>query len=159
MDVAVGSYIRFKNKCGGYVQLRNFQNFFVSETRTFGGTTYVFAPFYISGNVSTRGGDSMQANFTTIPNALTSSLTAEAVLNGWLIEVKTVLLNFVSGSFTEGQVLTEQIWSCSSKSDDFEKISVGLSTPLDATRAQVPKRVLSEFLVGALPPTGSIFAR
>lgn len=159
MDSAVASYIRFKDKCGAYVLQRNYQNFYVSETRLFNSINYVFAPFYISGNVSTRGGDAMQASFTTIPNPLTEALTSEATLNGWLIEVKTVLLNFSAGAFVESATLTEQIWSCNSKKTDSEKSTIGLSTPLDATRAQVPKRVLSEFLVGSLPPTGTILAR
>lgn len=158
MDVAVATYIRLKNKCGNYVALRNFQNFFVAETRSFEGTQYVFAPFYVSGNISTRGGDSMQANLTTVPNALTTSMVVEAVLNSWLIEVKTLLLSFDGSNFSEDTVLSQQIWSCVSSTQDFEKLSIALSTPMDAARSDVPKRVLNSHLVGSLPPTGSIFS-
>lgn len=158
MDVAVASYIRFKTKCGEYVALRNFQNFFVAETRNYNSVAYVFAPFYLSGNVSTRGGDAMQANLTTVPNALTTSIVNEAVLNSWLIEVRTLLLEYTGPGFTEGSLISQQIWSCISSTQDFEKLSIALSTPMDAAQADVPKRVLNTTLVGAIPPTGSIIA-
>lgn len=158
-DVAFAHYIRFLDKSGAYIPNRNYQNFFVAEQRTFSGVGYVFAPFGLTGMTSTRGGDNPTTNLVSIPNDLSVSLVAEAALASWLVEVRTVNITVTeAGSMTEGAVLISDIWSCSSGNQDSEKIVLILSSPLDATQAQVPKRVLSSYLVGSVPPTGAISA-
>jgi hypothetical protein len=159
MDVAIAHYVRFKQRESGYVSSRSYQNFFVAESRNFGGVIYPFAPFTIAGNTSTRGGDAMQASLVSVPNDITVSLFAEAVSSRWLLEVKTVLLSRTSGTFfTESSTITEEIWACTGGNEDHEKATITLASPLDAARAQIPKRVLSSYLVGALPSTGAIYS-
>lgn len=159
MDVAISSYIRFKAKNGGYIANRNFQNFFVGETRQYSGNYYPFAPFVISGNISTRSGDSLQANLVTIPNELTVAFISEAISNFWLMEHTVVLLahNQTNNTFSENQLLSTELWSCAGGHQDDEKITISLNSPLDAARAQIPRRVISAALVGSVPPTGNIF--
>lgn len=172
MKVGIAQYIRFKEVSGGYLPSRNYQNFFVEDSRTFNSVIYEFAPYRISGAISIKGGDSIQASITTIPNDLTVGLATESVTSGWVVEINTVYVNAVAavvsgstplvgtaeGAFEEGGLLSTEFWNCSSMSQDYEKVTITLSNPLDATRKQVPKRVLSTNLVGSLPPTGSIFA-
>lgn len=172
MQISLAHYIRFKYKDGTYVPSRSYQNFFVGESRTLSGVTYQFAPFKITGNISNKGGDTAQASITTIPNALTVGVTTEAVINYWLAEISTIMITSASsapesgnqiigtesGSFTEAGIISTEIWSCSTMGQDYEKITVTLSSPLDAARKQVPHRVLSQGLVGSVPTTGSITA-
>lgn len=172
MRIALANYIRFKYKTGEYVPARAYQNFFVGESRTVSTVIYQFAPFRITGNISNKGGDTAQASITTIPNALTVGLATEAVINYWLVEVKTLVINTETlapengnqligtnaGSFTEGGLISTEIWSCSTMGQDYEKITITLSSPLDAARKQIPRRVLSQVLVGSVPPTGTIAA-
>lgn len=168
--VALANYIRFKFKDGSFIGAANYQNFFVSEVRAFNGVNYQFAPFRISGNISNKGGDNAQASLTTIPNALTVGLATESVLNAWMVQVSTLFVTVTSnaslygdqlfgpepGSFTEGGIIATEIWMCGNMSQDYEKITIGLLSPLDAARQQIPKRVLSETLIGSAPPTGFI---
>lgn len=158
-DVALAHYIRFLDKSGAYILNRNYQNFFVAEQRTFASVGYVFAPFGLTGMTSTRGGDNPSSNMVSIPNELTVSLVAEAVISSWLVQVQTVNITVTEGgSMTEGAVLMSDIWACSGSNQDHEKIVLILSSPLDATQAQIPRRVLSSYIVGSVPPTGAISA-
>jgi hypothetical protein len=172
MQVAIAHYIRFKYKDGTYVPARAYQNFFVSEIRSFQSVSYQFAPFRISGVISNKGGDTAQANITTVPNSLTVGVATESVLNYWMVEIQTIVINATTlapetgnqligvetGSFTEVGVLATELWMCGNLTQDYEKITISLMSPLDATRKQVPNRVLSETLVGKVPPTGTIYA-
>lgn len=156
-DVALAHYVRFLDKSGAFIPNRNYQNFFVSETRTLSSVNYVFAPFGLTGMTSTRGGDNPTTNMVSIPNDLSVSLVAEAVIASWLVQVQTVNITVTeAGDMSEGAVLMSDIWACSGSNQDHEKIVLILSSPLDATQAQVPKRVLSSYLVGSVPPSGAI---
>jgi hypothetical protein len=158
MDIAVASYITFTLRDGTAINGQSYQNFFPGETRTYGGTAYKFAPFVLSGNRSSRGGETGQSSLITTPNPLTVNLIAEAATNHWLVDVQTVILDTPEdASISESYTISTEIWSCVSGSHDYEKVTLILSSPLDATREQVPKRVLSQYLVGSLPPTGTIF--
>lgn len=159
MDVAIGQYITFTDKCGNVVPGRAFQNFFVGETRSWEGTSYTFAPFGVSGNISSRNGDGSNATLVTIPNPLTVGMAIEAAILRWLVRIRTVNITCTENApFQEAATLAVETWNISSYSQDDEKITLALSSPLDATRLQVPNRVLSQYLVGAVPATGSIFS-
>lgn len=172
MQVAIAHYIRFKYKDGTYVPARAYQNFFVNEARTYQDVFYRFAPFRVSGVISNKGGDTAQASITTVPNSITVGVATESVLSYWFVEVKTVVINATTlapssgeqliglepGSFTEAGVIATELWMCGNMGQDYEKITIALMSPLDATRKQVPNRVLNESLVGKVPPTGTIYA-
>lgn len=172
MQVAIAHYIRFKYKDNTAVPSRSFQNFFVNESRTLNSVSYMFAPFKVTGNISSKGGDTATASIITVPNAITVGVATEAVLNYYLISIRTVLINAdtlapangnqligtETGSFSEAGVISNELWSCSNLTQDYEKITISLSSPIDAARKQVPRRVLSQTLVGSVPPTGNIIA-
>lgn len=158
MDIAVANYIQFMSRDGTVLGGRAYQNFFPGLTRTYEYIEYKFAPFAISGNRSSRGGETGQASLITTPNPISINLIAEAAVNHWLVDVKTMILDTPEGgTISESYVITSEIWSCVSATHDYEKVTLILSSPLDATREQVPKRILSQYLVGSLPPTGTIF--
>ena len=79
-----------------------------------------------------------------------------------LVEVKTVPLNI--SDFTDQLlqepgnpsneitvVINEELWRVAGYETDTEKVVIRLQTPLDAVLANVPGRVITEELVGALP--------
>ena len=159
MNVAIANYIQFEDKSGNVISGQRYQNFFVGETRRWNNQLYLYAPFIISGTISNRGGDAPRASLVTVPNSITVSLVSTMVINYRLARVSTIsLIQQPSGSFTEGQLISTEIWSCVNGTQDYEKISITLSSPLDATRSQIPKRVLSSYLVGSIPASGTVFA-
>jgi hypothetical protein len=158
MNIAIANYIQFENKAGVPLANQRYQNFFVGETRRWNNEDYRYAPFIISGTISNRGGDAPRASLVTVPNSITVSLVSSMVMNYRLVRVSTVsLVQRANGSFTEGQMIASEIWSCVNGTQDYEKISITLSSPLDATRSQIPKRVLSSYLVGSIPASGTVF--
>lgn len=157
MDIILAHYIRFKTKGGLYFLNQAYQNYFVGENRDYNGVSYAFAPYMVVGTSSSRGGDVPQANIVTVPNNITLGITGEAILNGWLVEVRTVLLGRTSGTaFTEQSTIANELWACSSGSKKDDSATIILSSPLDAARQQFPKRVLSSYLVGSTPATGNV---
>lgn len=159
MNIAVANYIRFESKTGTPLENRRYQNFFVGETRTWEGEEYRYAPFIVSGTISNRGGDTPRASIVSIPNDITMSFISTMVLDYRLVRVNSVsLTQSESGAFTEGQLLSTEVWSCVNGTQDYEKVSLTLSSPLDATRSQIPRRVLSSYLVGSIPSSGTVFA-
>lgn len=157
MAVAFAHYVRFLDKSGQYIAGRNYQNFFVGESRTLSSIAYQFAPFGISGLSSTRNGDVAQASLISTANEITVPMFSEVILNRWLLEVKTVGITILEGQFfTEGMTIANEVWACTGGNSDLEKVSITLSSPLNAVNKEIPGRVLTRKMVGAIPPTGQI---
>ena len=152
-------YIRFMDKAGNYIAARAFQNYFVNKTRLFSGIKYEFAPYAVSGTSSKRGGATSSGGLVSIPNDLTVSIFTEAILSGWLVEIKTVVIESTEGeALAESGVALTQIWACSGGPQDEEKCAINLRNSLDAVSQQVPKGFLSSYRVGNLPPSGNIIS-
>lgn len=136
-----------------------FQNFTINGTRSRGGDTYVFAPFALATGGGEKGGDrsantlgigaSSKAGSTIILN-----LFKQAVEERWLLQVETVSLNV--STFADDLLVSTETWRVASYQMDTNLIKLQLISPLDAVKGQVPRRKLSEKLVGALPTTGQI---
>lgn len=152
-------YIRFMDKAGNYIPARAFQNYFINKTRLFSGVYYEFAPFAVSGTSSKRGGATSSGGLVSIPNDLTVSIFAEAILSGWLVEINTVLITADEGAaLIENTIALTQVWACNGGPQDEEKCAINLRNPLDAVSQQVPKGFLSSYRVGNLPPSGNIIS-
>lgn len=152
-------YIRFMDKAGNYIPARAFQNYFINKTRLFSGVYYEFAPFAVSGTSSKRGGATSSGGLVSIPNDLTVSIFAEAILAGWLVEINTVLITADEGAaLIENTIALIQVWACNGGLQDEEKCAINLRNPLDAVSQQVPKGFLSSYRVGNLPPSGNIIS-
>jgi hypothetical protein len=157
MAVAFAHYARFLDRTGSYIAGRSYQNFFVGETRTFDSVQYLFGPYGIAGLSSSRNGDSGQASLIATANEITVPLFSEAILNRWLLEVKTVSIIVAEATaFTESTVIASEVWACTGGSNDLERPTITLSSPLNAARQEIPGRILTRSMVGAIPPTGQI---
>ena len=155
------NYVKFLEPSGStYVETAYyFQNFTVDGSRTRGGDTYTFAPFVLATGGGEKSGDrssnvlaigaSTQAGSTIILN-----LFKQAVEQRWILQVETVSLNI--STFADDQLVSTENWRVASYEMDTKIIKLRLISPLDAVKGQVPRRKLSEELVGALPTTGQI---
>lgn len=147
------NYVRFKTQADAYTGTP-YQNFSINQTRTYSGTTYSFAPFAVSSGGGTRGGERSNAALVAGADALSVNLFAEAVQNRYLLEIKTVSLDPLT--FADEALIATEIWRIASYELDTTAITMRLTSPLDAVKAQIPRRTLSTTLVGELPTSGAL---
>lgn len=147
------NYARFLQEDGNPT-IYAYQNFSINQTRTYSGVVYSFAPFGYSLGAGSKGGERSDSSLVAGLDQLTVNLFAEAVESRWLLEVKTVSLN--PETFVDDLLVRTELWRIAQYEMDTERIILKLSSPLDATKANVPRRRLSTGLVGALPTTGSL---
>jgi hypothetical protein len=147
------NYIRFKTQADGYTGTP-YQNFSINESRTYSGVTYSFAPFAISSGGGARGGERSSASLVAGTDAISVNLFAEAVQNRYMLEIKTVSLDPLT--FADEALVASEIWRVASYDMDSTRVVLKLTSPLDAVKAQVPRRTLSTALVGALPTSGAL---
>ena len=147
------NYIRFKTQADAYTGTP-YQNFSINESRTYSGVTYSFAPFAISSGGGARGGERSNASLVAGTDAISVNLFAEAVQNRYMLEIKTVSLDPLT--FADEALVASEIWRVASYDMDSSRVVLKLTSPLDAVKAQVPRRTLSTALVGALPTSGAL---
>lgn len=154
MTIAICNFIRFKANGGSYIAGYNYQNFYVDQTITYTGSSYLFAPFGVSTGAGTKGGDRSDAAIAAPPSVIAINLFVEAAQKNWLCEIKSVLLD--PETYATIQEITSETWVCSRPEITVERAALRLASPLDAVDSHVPKRTLGSRLVGSLPSTGSI---
>jgi hypothetical protein len=147
------NYIRFKTQADAYTGTP-YQNFSINEQRVYDGITYSFAPFAISSGGGARGGERSSASLVAGTDAISVNLFAEAVQNRYMLEIKTVSLDPLT--FADEALVASEIWRVASYDMDTTRVVLRLTSPLDAVKAQVPRRTLSTALVGALPTSGAL---
>ena len=153
MSIAIGTYIKLLERDGtdaGY----NFQNFFVNESRTYSGTTYVFGGFGFSGGTLDLQAGSVTATLIFALNDLGLTVFNQAVIERWLIEIKTVWLD--PDSLNEQSQHSEELYAVTGLEHDTSRLSIRLGNPLDAVSENAPRRLLTTDLVGSLPTSGNI---
>jgi hypothetical protein len=131
-----------------------YQNFSINEPRIYGGITYQFAPFAYTMGAGSGGGDRSDSSLLAGLDPISVNLFAEAVESRWLLEVKTVSLD--PETFADDALVRSELWRIAQYEMDTERVILKLSSPLDATKGDIPKRRLTTGLVGALPSTGSL---
>jgi len=147
------NYVRFKTQADAYTGTP-YQNFSINQTRTYSGTTYSFAPFAVSSGGGTRGGERSNAALVAGTDALSVNLFSEAVQNRYMLEIKTVSLDPLT--FADEALIATEIWRIASYEMDTTTVTMRLTSPLDAVKAQIPRRTLSTTLVGELPTSGAL---
>jgi len=147
------NYVRFKTQADAYTGTP-YQNFSINEQRVYDGITYSFAPFAVSSGGGARGGDRSSASLVAGTDALSVNLFAEAVQNRYMLEIKTVSLDPLT--FADEALVASEIWRVASYDMDTTRVVLRLTSPLDAVKAQVPRRTHSTALVGALPTSGAL---
>jgi hypothetical protein len=114
-----------------------YQNFSINQTRTYSAVTYAFAPFAYTLGAGSKGGD-----------------RSESSLVAGLDPIKTVSLD--AETFADDALVRSELWRVAQYEMDTERVILKLSSPLDATKGDIPKRRLTTGIVGALPSTGSL---
>ena len=153
MSIAIGTYIRFLDADGNETGNR-FQNFFANETRTYNNLIYTFGGFGFSGGTLDLEAANISATLLMNLNDLSLSLIQQAADNFWLVDIRTVWLD--PETFTETANHGQELYAVTGFEHDSSRISIRLSSPLDAVQQNVPRRVLTLRMVGALPSTGQI---
>lgn len=131
-----------------------YQNFSINQTRTYSSVTYAFAPFAYTLGAGSKGGDRSESNLVAGLDPISVNIFAEAVESRWLLEVKTVSLD--PETFADEVLVRFELWRVAQYEMDTERVILKLSSPLDATKNDIPKRRLTTALVGALPSTGNL---
>ena len=154
MAVAFCNFFRFKIKGGSYIAGRNYQNFYIGTDRAYSGVTYSFVPLGIAGGGGKRGGDRGRGAIIAPPGPIGVNFFAEACDNNYLAEISTVEVDPITlGTLS---LISRDLWLCVGLESTSDRVSLTLSSPLDAVDGQIPRRVLSNYLVGALPTSGNI---
>lgn len=156
MTVAIVNYVRFKTRANVYTAYA-YQNYTINQTRSYGGITYKYAPFVIAMAAGVKGGDRSENSIVFPDNILTTNFLTEAAMGGYLLESKSVALDPLTGD--DSYIITDELWRISTLESDQELVTLKLQSPLDAVRGQVPRRVLSSSLVGALPTSSTLTTR
>jgi hypothetical protein len=147
------NYSRFLTSAG-VATAYAYQNFSINQPRIYGGVTYQFAPFAYTLGAGSKGGDRSDSSLVAGLDPISVNLFAEAVEDRYLLEVKTVSLD--PETFVDDALIRTELWRVAQYEMDTERVILKLSSPLDATKGDIPKRRLSTKLVGALPSTGSL---
>ena len=146
MGIAIGTFIDLP----GY----KLQNFFHGEEITWESNKYSFAGFGYSGSSVDLQGGNIDAQLIFVVNDLSLNLAKKAADERHIITVKTVWLN--PESLDPESNFMKDTFMITGFEHDSNRLGLRLSSPLDAISGDVPRRRLTEKLVGALPSTGQI---
>lgn len=152
-SVAIGTYIKFQLPTGAETG-HAFQNFHNGETRVYAGIEYIAAGFGFSGTNVDLKGSNIRAGLVFSANKLLLNFIQEAADNRWVVQIRSVWLD--PETYQETGTFTEEVYQVVGFSHNGSRLSLDLSSPLDAVSGQAPRRILTQFLVGALPTTGQI---
>lgn len=144
--LAIGTFIELP----GY----NFQNFFHGQTIAWDGRNYGFAGFGYSGSSVDLQGGNVDAQLVFAVNTLSLQIAKEASDNRHIVTIKTVWLN--PDTLVPESNFMQDVFMVVGFEHDSSRLGLRLSSPLDAISGDVPRRRLTEDLVGALPSTGQI---
>ena len=151
--IAICAYISFQ-AAGVPVPGYAWQNLFTGQTRTYDGRSHVFQAFRISDSAGARGGDRSQGRLVLNLNQLALNVLAEARANQWKIRADVVLCDVAAGS--DVRLMSQHLWRLG-PIERKERITISLTSPLDALSGDAPRRRLTTELVGQVPDTGQIF--
>lgn len=154
--LALAQYLTLRRNTddGGY----RFQNYWVNEDVTFldvnanVSANFGFLPFAFTGMTVTKSGENLNANLAFPNNSLSRGWAETVTKERYLAEVYTVLINDPSDSSNytlinhySGQVISA-IW-------DSTTLTLGMASVLDAVGGDVPRKRMTQQLVGSLPLT------
>ena len=151
MELAVGNFLTFT---AGTAVKQRFQNFFIGEVASYQGTSFLFAPFGFSGVTVNRNGDNTEASLVFPNNSLTRAWAVEALENKWLAHVRVMLLN--PDDKTDLTLMHEYYSQVATGKWGEATLELTLNTILDAVGSDVPRRRLTQKLIGAIPVTSGL---
>lgn len=156
--IAYAQYLtlRSQSTLGDY----KFQNYWINEDAPFfdvdtGEPFYFgFLPFAFSGMTVTKSGDNSPATLIFPNNHLSRGWAEHVVKNNYLANVRTVSIN--PNDKTEYVLLTRYIGQIVSAKWDATSLQIQLASVLDAVGNDIPRKRLTQQLVGSLPLTNRI---
>jgi hypothetical protein len=151
--ISIGTYVSFEQRTGPVI-VNAFQNFHQGETRIYDGVSYMYAAFGFSGAAVDIQAANIQASLVFGVNDLILSLAQAAADQYYVARVRTVWLN--PANFDETAVRLEEVYAVNAFEHDSTRLNMSLGSPLDSISQNVPRRTLTQRMVGALPSTGNI---
>ena len=132
----------------------SFQNYHNDSVRVYNSRNYLHAGFGYTGATLDIGAANLEAELVFVASEVMYNIAQLAYDNEWLVQIATVWLDPITEAETNN-VLNE-VYAVTSWATNNIELSLSLSSPLDAQRAELPARVLSREIAGDLPPTGTI---
>jgi len=176
LDIAHYIWLGVGTETGG-----RYQNFFVGKSDSLGvqnvednflGGSYEFAPFAVSGDVSTQGAEGGEVELLAPANILTGAKMWQSVRERFLVEIATVMLSGSPPQEPDGLPIWTTLgyvsldyFVCDSLSytdavpgetDAVAVFALRLTSPLSVVNGSSPTRRLRADQVGPLPASGGI---
>lgn len=156
--IAFAQYLTLRSETtlGDY----KFQNYWVNEDAPFYNVTtgvpsyFGFMPFAFSGTTVTKSGDNQAATLAFPNNALSRGWAETIVQSRWLANVRTVAVN--PDNKTDYTLITRYIGQIVSANWDASSLQLQMASVLDAVGVDVPRKRLTQQLVGNLPITSNV---
>ena len=137
-----------------------FQNFYIGEDAYFTNidtnevNTFGFLAFGFSGVTVTKGADNEPATLVFPNNALTRGWIETAVRDYWICNVRTVLVN--PDDKMDYRLLSRYFSQIVGARWDGQAVKLELASVLDAVGVDLPRKRLTQQLVGSLPVTANV---
>ena len=154
---------------GGKAAVKLLQNFFIGSVVThkstkqreaqLDGDKYSFVPFGFSGVTVNRTGDGLEATLVFPNNGLTRDWAVEAIKKSYLIEVDVLVIEDMdsdTGPKAEHAIVHSYTGQVTGGQWDNVSLNLELSSVLDAVGTDVPRRSLTQRMVGNLPISNSV---
>jgi hypothetical protein len=131
-----------------------FQNFYIGEDAAIAGNSFGFLPFGFSGVTVTKAADNEPATLVFPNNALTRGWIETATRDYWVCDVRTVLVN--ANNKNDTRILSQYFSQIVAASWDTQAVKLELASVLDAVGSDLPRKRLTQQLVGSLPVTANV---
>lgn len=137
-----------------------FQNFYIGEDAYFTNidtgvvNTFGFLAFGFSGVTVTKAADNEPATLIFPNNSLTRGWIETAVHDYWVCNVRTLLVN--PDDKMDYRLLSRYFSQIVGASWDNQAVKLELASVLDAVGVDLPRKRLTQQLVGSLPVTANV---
>ena len=155
---AFGHATRIKGRSpstGNLETLYFFQNFYINQEATHDGNKYRFVPFGFSGVTVNRTGDGLEATLVFPNNGLSRGFADQAIDQNWVMEVDVLILDADNPAGTHQKLHSFTGQAVGGQWDNVS-LNLKLSSVLDAVGTDVPRRSLTQRLVGNLPISNNV---
>tara|TARA_X000001382_G_scaffold118908_1_gene99376 strand:- start:272 stop:745 length:474 start_codon:yes stop_codon:yes gene_type:complete len=153
-EIRVCQFLKIEPSTGG---VKYYQNYFIGESKAFGGDNYDFAPFEIEGGVSSLNADNQQVTLLFPASGYAVRLVESG--DGNRLSRLTVFTRFINGNglIRSGGLDEHYVGIGASFSDD--TIELRFRSALDGVAAGFPASTLTERNVGILPLESTLSLR
>ena len=131
-----------------------YQNFFIGEAFSYSGVHYNFIPFGFSGISVNTDGSASDASLIFPNNELSRQWADDAVKGAWYANVKVLLLN--PEDKDDFGFLTEYSGRVDLGAWEESRVVLTLNTILNAVSNEIPRRRITQTLVGNLPTSTNV---